>query len=265
MFSEVDLKRVLNAINSGIYVCDKNLSCVYCSEAYEWITGNSKEELLGMTPARVVGEGLASNSVATLSAEKRCKVSLVQTFPNKRTALVTAIPVFADNFADSELQWVLITAVDITAQNKMYEHLMATSLMDKKNEVLLKKIIGKNIVRESSGMQEVIARSLRAGFSDVPVIITGETGVGKEIVANIIHENSGRSGYEMIKINCGAIPAGAYGGRAVRLQRGCVYRRQTGRTVGDFLNGESREGISGRDRGVAPCASGKAAQGPTGA
>lgn len=55
-------------------------------------------------------------------------------------------------------------------------------------------------------MQEVIARSLRAGFSDVPVIITGETGVGKEIVANIIHENSGRSGYVMIKINCGAIP-----------------------------------------------------------
>ena len=41
---------------------------------------------------------------------------------------------------------------------------------------------------------------------NVDILICGETGTGKEVVVNTIHENSSRAGEPLVKINCGAIP-----------------------------------------------------------
>lgn len=57
----------------------------------------------------------------------------------------------------------------------------------------------------SSVMQEILDAIERVAPSDVPVLLFGETGVGKEVVAQSIHDLSGREG-EFIAINCGAIP-----------------------------------------------------------
>ena len=55
-------------------------------------------------------------------------------------------------------------------------------------------------------MQEVFKMVGRASRGDAPVLITGESGAGKEIVADAIHKFSKRSGSEFITINCAAIP-----------------------------------------------------------
>lgn len=54
---------------------------------------------------------------------------------------------------------------------------------------------------------ETIAEQLRrAAATDLPVLLTGETGVGKEVAARYLHTNSPRSGSPFLAINCGAIP-----------------------------------------------------------
>jgi len=54
---------------------------------------------------------------------------------------------------------------------------------------------------------ETIAEQLRrAAATDFPVLLTGETGVGKEVAARYLHANSPRSGSPFIAVNCGAIP-----------------------------------------------------------
>ena len=62
------------------------------------------------------------------------------------------------------------------------------------------------IVGESKKMQEVISKVMLSGPTDLPVLITGETGTGKEVFANAIHGLSKRKKNPFISVNCGAIP-----------------------------------------------------------
>jgi len=62
------------------------------------------------------------------------------------------------------------------------------------------------IVHRSEAMRLVVDRARRAAPRHVPVLIEGETGTGKEMLARAIHAASSRAGREMIAVNCGAIP-----------------------------------------------------------
>ena len=55
-------------------------------------------------------------------------------------------------------------------------------------------------------MRQVIRLGQRAAASDIPVLILGESGVGKEVIARCIQGASDRSGKPFISVNCGAIP-----------------------------------------------------------
>jgi transcriptional regulator with AAA-type ATPase domain len=59
----------------------------------------------------------------------------------------------------------------------------------------------------SEGMRRAIALVERAAASRVPVVLTGETGTGKEVLARHLHERSARRDRPMVSVNCGAIPA----------------------------------------------------------
>ncbi len=61
----------------------------------------------------------------------------------------------------------------------------------------------------SPAMKLVLATIERVAFSDVPVVITGEHGTGKEVVAKLIHEASGRRG-QFVAVNAGALPDGTF-------------------------------------------------------
>ncbi len=58
----------------------------------------------------------------------------------------------------------------------------------------------------SPGMQSVVRRVRQVATSNFTVLVQGETGVGKELVARAIHEESGRAGRPLVPIDCGAIP-----------------------------------------------------------
>lgn len=62
------------------------------------------------------------------------------------------------------------------------------------------------IIGESSGLRVVMERANLVANSDLPVLILGETGSGKEVVARAIHNRSRRHDGPFIRVNCGAIP-----------------------------------------------------------
>ena len=63
-----------------------------------------------------------------------------------------------------------------------------------------------SVVGESTGLQMVMQRVELVAGSDVPVLIFGETGTGKELIARLIHQRSPRAAGPIIRVNCGAIP-----------------------------------------------------------
>ncbi len=103
----------------------------------------------------------------------------------------------------------------------------------------VKRLSGERFAGSAIGLKEVMKRAARVAHLNSPVLLLGETGVGKEIVANAIHNRSLRRDGPFIKVNCGAIAEtlvdselfghekGAFTG-AVSLKRGFFERADNG-------------------------------------
>ncbi len=72
----------------------------------------------------------------------------------------------------------------------------------------LLRISGDEIIGKDKGLKGVMAMVRQVSPLDSPVLLLGETGVGKEVVANAVHYSSARKNGPFIKVNCGAIPEG---------------------------------------------------------
>ena len=70
-----------------------------------------------------------------------------------------------------------------------------------------RRALGDTIVGAETGLRAVMDRVELVARSDVPVLIFGETGTGKELVARAIHTRSPRGSGPFMRVNCGAIPA----------------------------------------------------------
>ncbi len=70
----------------------------------------------------------------------------------------------------------------------------------------LRKISGDEIIGANFGLREVMQNVQQVASLDSPVLLLGETGVGKDVIANAIHYSSSRSSGPFVSVNCGAIP-----------------------------------------------------------
>lgn len=70
----------------------------------------------------------------------------------------------------------------------------------------LLRLSGEKIIGRDSGLKEVMRQVFQVASLNSPVLLLGETGVGKEVIANAVHRSSPRNEGPFIKVNCGAIP-----------------------------------------------------------
>src|ERR1700730_15334812 len=76
------------------------------------------------------------------------------------------------------------------------------------------------IIGTSSALQKVLSLVSKVAPTDATVMITGETGTGKELVARAIHRRCRRSSGVFISVNCAAIPRGLIGSELSARRRG---------------------------------------------
>ena len=85
-----------------------------------------------------------------------------------------------------------------------------------------------NLIAESPVMRPVIDMISRVAPSDANILITGENGTGKGLVAQALHALSPRSSHSMITVNMGGLVGNAFRERTVRSRERRVYRREDG-------------------------------------
>lgn len=94
-----------------------------------------------------------------------------------------------------------------------------------------------NIIGHDRGLAPIVNIGRKAASSDIPVLITGETGTGKEVFAKAIHGESARSGKPFIAVNCGAIPSQLVESTLFGHEKG-AFTGATEKVIGKFREAE---------------------------
>ncbi len=92
---------------------------------------------------------------------------------------------------------------------KHYELQNLKKILADENRYLRNELLdfaGNIVIGEEFGLRQVMEMVRQVASSNTPVLISGETGVGKEVIADVIHACSSRRNKTFIKVNCGAIP-----------------------------------------------------------
>ncbi|MBA3003936.1 MAG: PAS domain S-box protein [Desulfurivibrio sp.] len=189
-----DLLDILNGVPHGIALLDQDLSIIMMNRFLEAITGYSGEEVRGIYCDHVLHSSFGRNAQVFREAFETGVASsaegdILGLNRKKIPMRFTVTPVTDPREGRQALVLVL---EDITAFQ----------------EIGRKKDMGptKGLLGHSPKMQEIFELLPVLAHTDSSVLITGETGTGKDILAEAIHEASRRSKYPFIKVNCGALP-----------------------------------------------------------
>ena len=207
-----ELNAIIESSYDGLYVADKNGKVVRVNASWEKICGFTREEILGKTAAELVSTGMYDNSAALLALQNKETSTVmleITSGPKKGQKIIaTGTPFFGD---DGELNMVVVNVRDFTALEILKHKLEETKALTVRyatelSEIRLQQIKMDDIVCKSSAMQRIIDLAVRVSQVDSTVMLTGESGVGKEVVVRKIHQWGKRKEGSFIKINCGAIP-----------------------------------------------------------
>ena len=189
-----DLIDVLNGVPHGVALVDQNLRIILMNRFLEALTGYSGEEARGIYCDYVLHSSFGRSGQVfrqALDTGIPCSVEgdILGLNRKKIPMRFTATPIMDPSAGQQALILVL---EDITAFQ----------------EIERKKEMGpaKGLLGHSPKMQEIFELLPVLAHTDSSVLITGETGTGKDILAEAIHQASRRSKYPFIKVNCGALP-----------------------------------------------------------
>ena len=194
--------KVFNSISDGITICDHHGKILFQNKNDIEIVGIN---LMGRYAKDAMAEGLMSDSISMKVIESKEKVTILQTFINGKCFLVTGKPIFDDT---GELQYVVAITRDMTELKLLEQEVQKLEIQNENFKHKLQAIHTKesNIISMSHAMEQVVDRAMRVAEVDSTVLISGESGVGKEEITKLIHTSSRRSDKQLLTINCSAIP-----------------------------------------------------------
>jgi PAS domain S-box-containing protein len=201
-----ELSALFDSSADGLVISDGDGILLKINRAYEQIVGVKAEDFIGKHATELVRRGFMKDLVTTRVLETRKVASIYQEIRG-REVLLTGSPVFDER---GQIVKVIANVRDLTELNSLRRRLSesAVKLALYQNELsrLNAESIGDGVIINSPEMQKVMDIALRVAPVDTTVLITGESGVGKEVIARVIHETSARSQGPFVQINCGALP-----------------------------------------------------------
>lgn len=203
------LKQALEAFPNFIVVDGEGV-IVYMNNIYARFLGIQQDDAIGKHVSKVIPNTRMDVIVKTGVAEYG---SIMKFFDHEKKEFVTLvcnrIPIFSNG--------KVIGAVAATTLNNIFEVDMLyreiermrqenKSMEEKLNSYKMNLNPLENIIGTSDAIKEIKKYIVDYAKSNLPILLTGETGVGKEIFANAIHQSSNRFLHNYVKINCAAIP-----------------------------------------------------------
>ncbi|MBB5323312.1 PAS domain S-box-containing protein/TyrR family helix-turn-helix protein [Anoxybacillus tepidamans] len=200
------METIIEFSTDGIYVVDQNGITLMVNSAYEMMTGFRREELIGKHMQSLVNEGYFDQSVSLLVLKHKKRISILQKIGGKKDVIVTGNPVFNQQ---GDIEMVVTSVRDISHLIQMKIELEKAKSFSEMSHHRYTFSVGdsdEKIVFRSHSMKQIFDKMKQIAPYPATVLLTGPSGVGKEVIANFIHNVSPRKDHPFIKVNCGAIP-----------------------------------------------------------
>ncbi|MDR3362952.1 MAG: sigma 54-interacting transcriptional regulator [Desulfovibrio sp.] len=198
---------ILDALPEGIFISDVHGTSLRINRMYEQLTGLRQEQVQGKNVRTLVREGVFDYVLNPEVIATGKPVTHVQTLQSGKKLVLTGFPVFDDG---GRLALVITFARDITVLTQMNAHMTEQRrLIEQISEQLAyiaheqKKLT--EPVYASPSMDSLITLSRRFAESEATVMVLGETGVGKDVFARLVHSLSDRRDKILLKMDCGGI------------------------------------------------------------
>jgi PAS domain S-box-containing protein len=239
--SEARFRLVADSAPVMIWMSGTDKLCTYFNKQWLDFTGRSVEQELGNGWAEGVHpEDLRSCMTTYIQAfdsreEFRMEYRLRRHDGEFRWVLDIGVPRFNP---DGSFAGYIGSSVDVTEQRRAEEQLRQTQDELYKENLALKEEIGQasmfeEIIGSSAELRRVLVLVQKVAPTDSTVLITGETGTGKELVARAIHKRSNRTTRAFVSVNCAAIPPSLVAAELFGYEKG-AFTGATERRLGRF-------------------------------
>lgn len=203
-------EEILEALNlyykESIFITDGEGNVIFVNEEGARRIGAPRADLIHKNVLQLVEEGVYDNSTSITAIQTKTDAVSALTYKSKDSSISHSIPILDE---DGEVEMVVTTNMSIE-HNKEWEEIIAKeraamARMQRELDHLRLKDHSK-LVANSPAMRSVLQTIEAIAPTDSNVVILGESGTGKDMMARFIHENSLRADKAFISINCAAIP-----------------------------------------------------------
>jgi PAS domain S-box-containing protein len=232
----LELHAIIDSSSDGLFVCDAGANVIRVNPASERIHQRPAAEMVGRNMRDLIEEGFIDRSAALDASIEKKSVSQLQNLPGGGKLISVATPVFDHS---GELIRVVVSERDISEIDQLQRELEnQEAIKDQFRHQMLEmqqaELESRRIIARSQNMIKALRQATKVASADSSVLILGESGVGKGVVADMIHHNSRRSGHPLIKINCGAIPESLIEAELFGYEKGAFTGASPGGKPGQF-------------------------------
>lgn len=206
------LQNTLNLIDEGIHIIDDKGKTIYYNKKMSELENQKREKVINEDLLDVFPELTEENStLIRVLKEKKKLSSKQQKYINYKNETVTTVNKTLPIKSKGKVIGALEIAKDITELERIYEEMLDLKTQSYKKDEEKKINNGtsyyfSDIIGENPVLKEVISFGKSAAKTSSPLLISGETGTGKELLAQSIHNKSKRSKKPFIAQNCAALP-----------------------------------------------------------
>lgn len=201
------LDAILESSYDGIYITDGKGRFLNINDRLMNITGYKKENVIGTYAQDLVKEGVLNKSVIEMVIDRKERTTINQSIKGKtiKEIMVTATPILDKN---GEIKYIVANVRDMTDLIYLENECNKAKSLSKQyySELIEERGYVENIIAESMEMKKTIQLAYRVAQVDSNVLLEGESGTGKDVIARFIHEMSPRNKAPLISINCAGIP-----------------------------------------------------------
>jgi PAS domain S-box-containing protein len=198
------LSAILNSVQEAIEMADNTGLIKYVNPAFTRVTGIAEHARVGKNIFEVSPHGALANSLVkqkpVIGYRSKVGGSGVEVISNASPILV-----------DGEIVGGVVVFQPITDILKLMDELQKSTtiienLYAKIDQITGSKFTFDDLIGTSKIFQSTVEMAKKSARSDSPVLLTGETGTGKELFAHAIHQAGQRRGKPFIKVSCASVP-----------------------------------------------------------